>query len=308
MYTGLDDGKTLTLSGAGPFYLYGVPGSGGVVITPSGYGKNSEGSVAAGQKIDISEYGMTTPQQVLDASFYGWWDGTATRMAKVNDPAVPADKALLLYFVPAAGGDPANVLANMTTTFYDDSSPYFHSARLAVANVDTLGRAPTAEAWAANFMLQPPPVGKGVIDASAATGNVFIVANDSVETVKLGSGPTAAIGLLANKGAKTYVLAAAPLVGSGHRPFLGLFERDTIDARRVSGTPTWSIDNREQSTFDNKAPAGTPYSKFAAFSRYFATDPSGNRVAEFAGMLRTNDNDVIADPAAKIKGRLVTAS
>jgi len=306
MYTGLDDGKTLTLSGAGPFYVYGVPGSAGVVITPSGYGKNSGGSVAAGQKIDISGYGMSTPQEVLDASFYGWWDGTATRMAKVNDPAVPADKALLLYFVPAAGGDPANVLANMTTTFYDASSPYFGSARVEVANVDTLGRAPTAEAWAANFMLQPPPVGKGVIDASAATGNVFIVANDSVETVKLGSGPTAAIGLLANKGAKTYVLATAPLVGSGHRPFLGVFERDTIDARRVSGTPTWSIDNREQSTFDNKAPAGTPYSKFAAFSRYFATDPFGNRVAEFAGMLRTND--VIADPAATIKGLLVTAS
>jgi hypothetical protein len=263
--------------------------------------------VAAGQKIDISGYGMSTPQEVLDASFYGWWDN-GSRMAKVNDPAVPADKALFLYFVPAAGGDPANVLANMSTSFYDASSPYFASARAEVANVDVLGRAPTAEAWAANFMLQPPPVGKGVIDASAATGNVFIVINDSVETVKLGSGPTAAIGLLANKGAKTYVLAAAPLVGSGHRPFLGLFETDTIDARRVSGTATWSIDNREQSTFDNKAPAGTPYSKFAAFSRYFATDPFGNRVAEFAGMLRTNTNDVIADPAAKIKGRLVTAS
>ncbi|NBW87302.1 MAG: hypothetical protein EBR23_10865, partial [Planctomycetia bacterium] len=67
MYTGLDDGKTLTLSGAGPFYLYGVPGSSGVVITPSGYGKNSGGSVAAGQKIDISGYGMSTPQEVLDA-------------------------------------------------------------------------------------------------------------------------------------------------------------------------------------------------------------------------------------------------
>jgi hypothetical protein len=307
MYTGLDDGKTLTLSGAGPFYVYGVPGSSGVVITPSGYGKNSGGSVAAGQKIDISGYGMSTPQEVLDASFYYWWDN-GPRMAKVNDPAVPADKALFLYFVPAAGGDPANVLANMSTSFYDASSPYFASARAEVANVDVLGRAPTAEAWAANFMLQPPPVGKGVIDASAATGNVFIVINDSVETVKLGSGPTAAIGLLANKGAKTYVVAAAPLVGSGHRPFLGLFETDTIDARRVSGTPTWSIDNREQSTFDNKAPAGTPYSKFAAFSRYFATDPFGNRVAEFAGMLRTNTNDVIADPAAKIKGRLVTAS
>ena len=213
-----------------------------------------------------------------------------------------------LYFVPAAGGDPANVLVNMDYKFYDGSSPYFGSARVGVASVDLLGRATTAEAWADNFMLESPPPGKGVIDASAATGNVFIVANDSVATVKLGSGPTAAIGLLANKGAKTYVLDAAPLVGSGHRPFLGLFETDTIDARRVSGTPTWSIDNREQSTFDTKAPAGTPYSKFAAFSRYFATDPSGNRVAEFAGMLRTNTNDVIADPAAKIKARLVTAS
>jgi len=251
---------------------------------------------------------MSTPQQVLDASFYGWYGGDGKpRMAKVNDPDVPANTEVYLYFVPAAVGDPAKVVAN-EGAFWDTSSPYNRSARVGVANVDALGRPPTAEAWAANFMLQPPPDGKGVIDASAATGNVFIVANDSVETVKLGSGPTAAIGLLANKGAKTYVLAAAPLVGSGHRPFLGLFETDTIDARRVSGTPTWSIDNREQSTFDNKAPAGTPYSKFAAFSRYFATDPFGNRVAEFAGMLRTNTNDVIADPAAKIKGRLVTAS
>ncbi len=306
MYTGLDDSQTLTLSGAGPFYVYGVPGSAGVVITPSGYLKNSGGSVAAGQKIDISGYGMSTPQQVLDASFYGWWDSNGPRMAKVNDPAVPANTAMSLYFVPAAGGDPANVLDNMNNKFYDDSSPYFGSARVGVASVDVLGRATTATAWADNFMLESPPPGKGVIDASAATGNVFIVANDSVETVKLGSGPTAAIGLLANKGAKTYVLAAAPLVGSGHRPFLGLFETDTIDARRVSGTPTWSIDNREQSTFDNKAPAGTPYSKFAAFSRYFATDSSGNRVAEFAGMLRTGA--VIADPAAVIKAALVTAS
>ena len=307
MYTGLDDGETLTLSGAGPFYVYGVPGSAGVVITPSGYLKNSGGSVAAGQKIDISGYGMSTPQEVLDASFYGWYDG-GWRMLKVNDPAVPANTAMSLYFVPAAGGDPANVLVNMDYKFYDGSSPYFGSARVGVASVDLLGRATTAEAWADNFMLESPPPGKGVIDASAATGNVFIVANDSVATVKLGSGPTAAIGLQANNGRKTYVLDAAPLVGSGHRPFLGLFETDTIDARRVSGTPTWSIDNREQSTFDTKAPAGTPYSKFAAFSRYFATDPSGNRVAEFAGMLRTNTNDVIADPAAKIKARLVTAS
>ena len=305
MYTGLDDGETLTLSGAGPFYLYGVPGSGGVVITPSGYDKNSGGSVAAGQKIDISGYGMSTPQQVLDASFYGWWGSNGLQMAKVNDPAVPANTAMYLYFVPAAGGDPANALANQGG-FYDESSPYFGSARLGVANVDVLGRATTAEAWAANFMLKSPPTGKGVIDASAATGNVFIVANDSVETVKLGSGPTAAIGLQANNGRKTYVLDAAPLVGSGHRPFLGLFERDTIDARRVSGKPTWSIDNREQSTFDNKAPAETPYSKFAAFSRYFATDSSGNRVAEFAGMLRTND--VTVDPAAVIEGALVTGN
>jgi len=305
MYTGLDDSQTLTLSGAGPFYVYGVPGSAGVVITPSSYLKNSGGSVAAGQKIDISGYGMSTPQEVLDASFYGWWNN-GPRMAKVNDPAVPANTAMSLYFVPAAGGDPANVLANMDYKFYDDSSPYFGSARVGVASVDVLGRATTATAWADNFMLKSPPPGKGVIDASAATGNVFIVANDSVETVKLGSGPTAAIGLLANKGAKTYVLAAAPLVGSGHRPFLGLFRADTIDARRVSGKPTWSIDNREQSTFDNKAPAETPYSKFAAFSRYFATDSSGNRVAEFAGMLRTND--VTVDPAAVIKAALVTAS
>ena len=306
MYTGLDDSQTLTLSGAGPFYVYGVPGSAGVVITPSaGYDKNSRGSVAAGQKIDISGYGMSTPQEVLDASFYGWYDG-GLRMAKVNDPAVPANTAMYLYFVPAAGGDPANVITNQND-FYTDSSPYFGSARVGVASVDVLGRATTATAWADNnFMLKSPPPGKGVIDASAATGNVFIVANDSVETVKLGSGPTAAIGLQANKGAKTYVLAAAPLVGSGHRPFLGLFRADTIDARRVSGKPTWSIDNREQSTFDNKAPDATPYSKFAAFSRYFATDSSGNRVAEFAGMLRTND--VTVDPAAVIEAALVTAS
>ena len=212
-----------------------------------------------------------------------------------------------LYFVPAAGGDPANVITNQND-FYTDSSPYFGSARVGVASVDVLGRATTATAWADNFMLESPPPGKGVIDASAATGNVFIVANDSVATVKLGSGPTAAMGLRANNGPKTYVLAAAPLVGSGHRPFLGLFRADTIDARRVSGKPTWSIDNREQSTFDNKAPAETPYSKFAAFSRYFATDSSGNRVAEFAGMLRTNDETAAADPAAVIKAALVTTS
>ena len=308
MYTGLDDGKTLTLSGAGPFYLYGVPGSAGVVITPSGYPQsaNNNQKLPAGQKIDISGYAMSTPQQVLDASFYGWYgvDGKF-EARRVDDPSVRADQSMYLYFVPAAVGDPAKVVAN-ETAFWDTSSPYNRSARVEVTNVDVLGRAPTAEAWAANFMLESPPSGKGVIDASAATGNVFIVANDSVETVKLGSGPTAAIGLLANKEAKTYVLATAPLVGSGHRPFLGLFETDTIDARRVSGKPAWSIDNREQSTFDNKAPAGTPYSKFAAFSRYFATDSSGNRVAEFAGMLRTGA--VIADPAAVIKARLVTAS
>jgi hypothetical protein len=308
MYTGLDDGRTLTLAGAGPFYVYGVPGTGGVVITPSGYGQpdNNNQSVAGGQKIDISEYAMSTPQQVLDASFYGWYADGKLQARRVDDPSVQAEGSMYLYFVPAAGGDPANVMAHHEGAFWDTTSPYNRSARIQVANADVLGRAATAEAWARNFMLTPAPVRSGLIDASQTTGNVFVVVNDSVTTVKLGSGPSVALGLLANKAPKTYVLDAAPLVGSGRRPFLGLFEQDKIDVRLVSGNPTWTIDNREQSTFDTMATDSTRYSKFSAFSPYFASDATGNRVAEFAGMLRAGS--VISDPAAVIQAALVTTA
>ena len=307
LYSGIGDGQTLTLSGSGPFYVYGRPSVNGPVITNGGYGiaANNNQSVAVGGKIDIAAFGMTTPQEVFDASFYGWYsDGL--QMAKVNDPTVPANLPLYLYFVPAAGGDPANVKANVENAFYDTSSPYSQSARVAVASVAVLGRPVSAEEWAANFFLVKPAPGTGTIDASQAWGNVFIIANDSVQTVKLGDGPTAVTGWASNTAPKTYVLNPIPMVGSLGRPFIGLRAGDTIDARGVIDNPTWVFNNLEQSAFDNKAATGSPYMTFSAFSRYQAFDASGNRVAEFAGMLQSPQ--AVDDPAAVVRGAVVVAA
>ena len=240
---------------------------------------------------------------MFDASFYGWYNADGLQMAKVDDPSVPADLPLYLYFVPAAGGNPANVKANVDTAFWDSSSPYSQSARVTVATVAVLGRPESAEAWAANFFLVKPVPGTGTIDASQASGNVFIIVNDSVQTVKLGDGPTAVIGWNSNTAPKTFVLNPIPVVGSFNRPFLGITPGDTIDAREVTGDPVWLIDNREQVTFDNKAAAGGVYRPFTAFSRYLAKDAFGYRIAEFAVMLQ--DKQVVADPAAVVRGAMV---
>ena len=273
-------------------------------ITNEGYPQtqNNSQTVATGQKIDISSFGMTTPEQVFNASFYGWFDNGALRMAQVNDPAVPSGKSLYLYFVPAAGGDPANVLANQGA-FYDSASPYYRSARVAAARVDVLGRPATAAAWANNFLLTPTP-GTGIIDASGATGNVLVIADDTVATVKLGSGRSIAFGIDSSTQPRTYVLNPRPAVGSGARPLIGLNAGDTIDARFVSGQPAWTIDNRDVSSFDNTAAAGTPYRRYAAFGRYFATAGSPATVAEFAASLRTAA--AVADPAAVVRAALRT--
>lgn len=305
-YSDLASGQTLTLSGAGPFYIYGkAAAGGGPVLTPEGYGlpANNGQQVGPGRRIDIAAFGLSTPQQVLDASFYGWYDG-GLRMAKVNDPSVPDGVQGYLYFVPAAGGDPAAVLANQAA-FYDTSSPYYRSARVGVAGVQVLGRPASADDWARNFIIDAADNGTGVIDASAVTGKVLVVADDTVATVKLGSGSTAVVGLEGNVGRKTYVLSATPTVGSGTRPFLSLRPGDRIDASRVAGLPVWTIDNRDQKIFDNKAAAGTPYLAYSAFSSYSATDYTGGSVAEFAAAVV--HAAVIPDPAAVIREGFITS-
>lgn len=305
VYGGLAAGQTLTLSGAGPFYVYGkTAAGGGPVITPDGYNlaSNNAQQVGPGRTIDIAAFGLKTPQQVFDATFYGWYDGSL-KMAKVDDPTVPADKPVYVYVVPAAGGDPAQVLANQNA-FYDSASPYSRSARVAASGIGVLGRPASPEEWARHFIVDKPDVGTGVIDATLATGKVFIVADDTVATVRLGSGSTAAVGLAGNLGLKTYVLNPKPVVGSGARPFLSLRPGDRIDASGVTGKPTWTIDNREQQSFDSKAAAGTPYQAFSAFSRYFATDVAGKRVAEFSAAL--GSGSLVPDPAAVIRQGLVT--
>ena len=155
------------------------------------------------------------------------------------------------------------------------------------------------------FFLVKPPTGTGTIDASQVTGNVFILVNDAVQTVKLGDGPAAVMGRNSNTAPKTYVLNPIPLVGSFNRPFIGLRAGDTIDARGVIGDPTWVFNNLEQSTFDNKAATGSPYLAFSAFSRYQAFDTAGNRVAEFAGMLLSSQ--AVADPAAVVRDAVIDA-
>lgn len=302
-YSGLGTGGTLTLSGAGPFVVVSsVPSP--VEITNGGYGvKANQGQTyTAGRTIDISSFGMTTPQQVLDASFYGWYDSSGTlAIAKVTDASVPTTVPAYLYFVPAAQGDAANVIANQNG-FYDQSSPYYRSARVAVANAGVLGRPSTAEEWATHFRITPAAPGTGVIDASGVTGNVLVIADDTIATVKLGSGGSIAFAADWSRSAKTYVLNAQPAVGSGARPILAINAGDTIDARLVSGQPTWTIDNREQATADNNAPVSPFYRRYAAFSRYFATQGSATSVAEFAGSLRTTSP--VADPASVIRAAL----
>jgi len=303
VYSGLAAGETLTLSGPGPFFIVGAPAVGGPVITTAGYGlaQNSNQAVAGGQRIGISAFGMTTPQEVFDASFYGWYAGGVLRLARVNDPTVPAGTPLFLYFVPAAGGDPAAVLANQGA-FYDSGSPYFRSARLNVENVDVLGRAASAGEWAAHFLRTPPVAGTGVIDASQATGSVFIVTDDTVATVKLGRGRTVVTRLDGSATATTFVLNAQPLVGGGARPVLNVRAGDTIDATRVSGRPRWTIDNRDQATFDNAAAAGNPSNRYSAWSRYFANQGSAIPTAEFAVLLGSDTE--LTDPAGLVRGAL----
>ena len=306
VYSGLAAGGTLTLTGPGPFVIIGAAAAAApTTITDAGYPQTQNNSQTVGtrQKIDISSFGMTTPEQVFNASFYGWFDNGALRMAQVNDPAVPSGKSLYLYFVPAAGGDPANVLANQGA-FYDSASPYYRAARVAAASVDILGRPATAAAWANNFLLTPPTPGSGIIDASGATGNVLVIADDTVATVKLGSGRSIAFGIDSGTQAKTYVLNPQPAVGSGARPLIGMNAGDTIEARLVTGQPAWTIDGRDLTTFDNGAATGTPYRRYSALSRPFATAGSATPVAEFTASLRTAA--AVSDPAAVIRAALRT--
>lgn len=304
VYSGLAAGGTLTLTGAGPLVVVGTQGSGGPTVNNDGFplGPNNNQSVTAGRTINVATFGFSTPAQILAASFYSWYGASrALQMARVDDPAVPAETPLFLYIVPAAGGSAAAALANQAA-YWDSASPYYRSARVSVANVEVLGRPVSAADWATRFAVTTPAPGTGVIDASQTTGNVLIVVDDTIGTVKLGRGRTAVIGFDTNTGAKTYVLNSLPLTGSGLRPVIGIKEGDTIDASLVSGSPTWVIDNREQSTFDNKADTGTSSRRFSAFSRYFSTNGSGTIVGEFSAMFRSPT--AVADPAAVVLASL----
>ncbi|MDZ7616830.1 MAG: hypothetical protein U1E05_07500, partial [Patescibacteria group bacterium] len=302
-YRDLEAGKTLTLAGAETFVVLGQSSSAaGPRITSSGYPFNNDKTVSAGQQIDISDYfnegfvGNNT--DILNSSFYGWWGADGQMMARVNDPSVPENTALFLYFAPAAkdlgAAGPQAVLDNQGK-FYDTASPYYHTARVGAANVTVLGRPANADAWAAHFLTQAVPPGTGVIDASATTGRVFIVLDKTVEKVKLGTGPTVVIALAENASRKTFVLNPNATVA----PTIGLRSGDVIDWSMLPQTVTWTAG--AATTFDNKAAATSPYRRYSYYAGWAA---QGGLPGAFQAIVRANGNTGTDDPAKIVENAL----
>jgi carboxypeptidase family protein len=307
-YQDLENGGTLTLTGSDTFVIVGQGSAAdGPKITSSGYPNpaNNNQNVSAGQVIDISDFFdkeiLKNNTDILNSSFYGWTEGGEQRMARVTDSTVPTGTNMQLYIVPAAkdlgAAGPQAVIDNMGTSFWHADSPYYHSARLLVANLDVMGVATTADAWAEHFLTELVS-GTGVIDASLATGKVLIVVDDTIKTAKLGSGCTTALALAGNTGEKTFVLNP----NATTNPTIDLRSGDLIDQSELVSGLAWA--GGTATTFDNKVTATTsPYLRYSYYAGWTGTEGSQEEAA-FQALVSANGNTGTDDPVKIVENAL----
>jgi len=296
-YKDFASGQTLTLKGADAFMVLPTTVC---TITADGYSAtdypmNCYQKVPEGRLVDISDfvndrYLGDSAEDIFNCSFYSWWGAEGQQMARVNDSSVPTGTELTFYFVPASKDKgPQDVLDNLGK-FWDSTSPYHHSARISVANVDVLGRASTAEQWAENFITTAS--GKGVIDASQTTGDVFIVADNSIQKVLLGSGKTTVIVAGAKTSQKTYVLNANATTS----PTLDIRSGDVIDWSELTQGLTW--EGGAATTYDNNT-TSPPYLRYSYYTSWTGTQGSETKGA-FQAIVHANGNTKDTDDPVKI--------
>lgn len=194
-YSGLAEGKTLSIGGRDTYFVAPVPTNptaAPVVVNDSGYNNagNHNQSVNAGQKIDMSAY-ETNMADAYPNFFYVYTSDGVDIVKHVSDTSVPTDLFLRMYYIPAAKGSVAVAQAAVTNGDFSAWSDFKNSYRVLLKNRWTLGTPGSAEQWAEHFIMVPqpkPPAGSGLIDAADASGSLFLRIDQSVQRVRLGSG------------------------------------------------------------------------------------------------------------------------
>lgn len=189
-YTGLGLNQTMTVNGAGAYNITPEVSSTApnVVVTPTGYvqtGNNNQ-SVSSDQKIDMSAYGTnyataSTHFFYVDSSADGQVYPGGRAYSRTDCPSISF--GLYFYYIPTASTVAEAQTALGDSSFFGGTNA--SAFRVSVANCNILGDAP-----ADKFVFVSTPVvdGTGLVDASAATGPIFINVDKSLNRMNLGSG------------------------------------------------------------------------------------------------------------------------
>ncbi len=321
IYKGLADGGMLTLTGAGTFVV-NMPVE-GPVVTTDGFPKISNngqyvwGNTEAAnpwvdREIDISDFVskglVTTNQDILNSSFYVWWDAAGQNIVAVRDATAtyPENTPLQLYFMPEAKdmsiAEAVQAVREAIQSYvWQDTSPWYKSARVTAANRDIYGRSTDADEWATRFITTTPTQGTGTIDASGATGTVLIVANRTVSTVKLGSGYTTVLASQNNTGRLTYVLN--PNLNTS-QPTIALKANDLINTSAITKNRDW--DAYATTTYSdsiNVSRLSPPYLRYSYYAGWTGTQQSQTD-ATFQAIVLANTNTGTNDPAKIVQNAL----
>jgi hypothetical protein len=173
---------------------------------------------------------------------------------------------------------------------WEETSPWYKSARVWANNVNVYGYTANADDWAKRFITTQAKQGTGVIDASAATGKVLIVADNTVNTVKLGPGSTTVLVSQSITGRETYVLNS----GANSKPTIALKANDVIKwdtLPQVDWTAGSATTFDDQIAVNRTSPPYLRYSYFDRWSQGSETDPT------FQAIVRANTKTDTNDPA-----------
>ena len=289
-YTTLQAGQTLTLSGSDDFMIITTPAC---VVRADGYNNpsNCNQMVPVGRSIDVSDFFaenlLTTNQQLYDSSFYVWYDSEGTQVCRVYDPTFDFDKvpwSLSLYIAPEAqdqAGFDEMVAAIQAWTFGAPGSKFEYSARVSLASKEMLGKPTSADQWAQNFITYS--TGTGVIDASQTTGNVYVVADKTINKVMLGTGKTTLLTSGSDSLQKTYVLNASATT----TPTVELRSGDVFELSSGIQGLTWTYDTG--ATYDNKA-TNYPYLPYSYYAGWTGKDAASATKCSFQAIVRTLEN------------------
>ena len=308
VYSGLEGGGTLTLTGSDDFIIRApiqCP------ITTAGYNKtcNSMQKDPVGRLIDVSDFFVnkldSDNTKLLNSSFYVWWDNSnVSHVVRVNDPTFSFDQipnSVYLYIAPEA--QTAEGLQRMgeaiaNWTFGSPGTEFYESARVQLIVKDMLGKPTSADEWAAKFITYS--TGTGTIDASQATGKVYIIADPSIQTVLLGSGANTVVSSGINSGRRTFVLNA-----NGVNPAIDLRSGDIIDWSKLSSGLVWG--GGTACTYDNNIKVPTaPYLRYSYYAGWTGT--LGAETKTFQAMVEADATTGTSDPEKIVENALAPLS